>query len=75
MTALAAFEGETEAVSLAVAHRKAANDVFAGTTTGPSVSGMSSSGIGAAPQTGEHSDDDVEGTSAAVNRHRVGALQ
>jgi hypothetical protein len=67
MAASPAFEGESEAVGVAVRDRKAATrrqwNEFQ-RDAGPSL----------APQPGEHPDNDVERIRATVNRHGVGAL-
>src|SRR5205814_6086978 len=77
MTASPALEGESEAVGVAVTHRKATDHKFA-TVDDPTrrqrneLQGSWRPSL--APQTSEHPDDDFERSRAAVNCHDAGAL-
>jgi len=77
MTASPALEGESEAVGVAVTHRKARDRKFT-TVDDPTRRQRNelqwSWRPSLPPQTSEHADDDFERSRAAVNCHDVDAL-
>src|SRR6185437_3414224 len=76
MTAALAFEGEAEAVGVAMPDRKAADRELIGVEyrTCRQRNQLERNGRPPfSPQPGEHPDNDVEGTRAAVNRHFLSA--
>ena len=77
MTASLAFEGESEAVRVAVTDRKAADRELAGVedlTFHQRNELQRNRRPSRAPQAREHPNDDVERTRTAMNRHYVAAL-
>jgi hypothetical protein len=77
MTADLAFEGESEAVGVAVADRKAADRELAGVedlTFCQRHELQRNRRSSFAPQACEHPNDDIEGARTAMNRHHVGGL-